>query len=299
MSGLTYNVFGLNIRSPLEIPDVVPVDAESVDVEIRFGKNPAGLRNVRSSGILYEAAENEFLLKLPRIGSYYVTDGNQVTIEANSGVSDDEVRLFLTGSVFGAILYQRGYLPLHGSAVEAKGYALLTTGSSASGKSTLAAALNREGFPLISDDLSAISVNDSGKCVVFPGLPFFKLWEDTRDPLFGNTSFRRVRPQLKKFIIPADSHAKRPCQIQKLIWMTTKNSEGFRVHPVQGARKLKLLRENLYRDQMIRGTGLPRHHFTMLSTLANQTEMYHVERPSNPLDIDPLKNLVLKEILEI
>lgn len=297
VSELTYNVFGLNIRSPLEIPDLMPVNEGSVDVDIRFGKNPVKLGNVRSSGILYEATENEFLLKLPRIGSYHVVNGNQVTIEAKSGITDDEIRLFLTGSVFGAILYQRGYLPIHGSSVEIKGYALLILGNSASGKSTLAAALNREGFPLISDDLSAISMNDTGECAVLPGLPFVKLWEDTRQPLFGNISFRRVRPQIKKFIIPADSYAVKPCRIRKLIRLTTKNTEGFLIHSVQGAIKLKLLRENLYRDQLISGTGLPGHHFTMLSSLANQTEMYHVERPSVPLDIDPLIKLVLKEII--
>ena len=57
MSELTYTIFGLTIRSPLEIPELTPAETESVDVDIKFGKNPTGLDDVRSSGILFEAAE--------------------------------------------------------------------------------------------------------------------------------------------------------------------------------------------------------------------------------------------------
>jgi hypothetical protein len=296
---LTYTIYGLTIRSPLELPELHPAHSEHVDVHIRFGQNPLHLYRALTSGILFEANEKEFLLKLPNIGSYHVTGGNAVTIEARPGATQDEVRLFLLGSVLGAILYQRGYFPMHGSSNEYHGKGLLTIGSSASGKSTLAASLHQQGYPLISDDLTALRMEPSGRCVILPGVPCVKLWKDAMDLLYEDGSFRRVRPQINKYVIPV-SDSKEPeiaFDLRKMVWLTTKNSAGYKVLLVQGAQKLKVLREHLFRDQLIKGMGLVEAHFNMLSSLANQVSLYHVERPSLPLNADKLTELVVKEII--
>jgi energy-coupling factor transporter ATP-binding protein EcfA2 len=298
VSEFTYIIFGLRIKSPLEIPELTSIITKQVDVNIIFGNNPSKLENVVTSGALFETAKEEFLLKLPHIGTYYVKNGNIVIIDANEGVSEDEIRLFLLGSVLGAILYQRGLTPLHGSAVDIENKALLIIGNSAAGKSTLAAVLNKTGFPLISDDLSAITKNETGRCVAIPGLPYIKLWKDSAELLFINPSFKRVRPQIKKFIIPSELGKIPVYDIQKIIWLTTKNSNGIQIHKIAGAQKLKVIRDHLFRDQLMKGLGLVENHFSLLTELAKQVSLFHVERPILPFDIEALRNRVINEVIE-
>lgn len=301
MTEFNYNIFGLNFRSPLVIPGLVTNDIGTTDVNIQLGDVPDHLDQVISSGVLFESGPQDFLLKLPNVGKYHVQNGNQITIDPNPGAAESEIRLFLLGSVLGAILFQRGYLPLHGSAIEVDGKALIIIGNSAAGKSTLAASLNQAGFPLISDDLSAISLNNIGKCVIHPGIPFVKLWKDTLDLLFPQAEPEKVRPQLMKYLVPVSDSNMVPGEIilQTIINLTTHNHNEFRTTPITGANKFPVLRDHIYRDQMIKGMGILKAQFVMLSQLANQIQLFQVERPAIPLDVETLTDLVINEIIQI
>lgn len=298
MINFTYRIFGLIIHSELEIPGLIPLQAEIADVSILIGATPNQLNNVISSGVLFESAKEEFLLKIPQIANFLVQHGNQITIDPILEATSDEIRLFLMGSVFGALLFQRGFTPLHGSSVDVNGKALIILGNSAAGKSTLAASLAQSGFPFLSDDLSAIS-KVSGKCIILPGVPFVKLWGDTKGLLYPDNSFSRVRPQINKFIIPAITHhdSSKGLKIQTIIILKPRNVTRYHVEQIHGASKLIILREQVFRGQIIEGMGNMDHHFEMLSTLANQVRLFQLERPISPLEVEVLKNIVIKEVL--
>jgi len=96
------------------------------------------------------------------------------------------VRLFLLGSAFGALLHQRGMLPLHANAIEIGGKAVAFMGEPGAGKSTLAAWLHDRGQRIIADDVCVVGF-DGGKAVARPGLPRLRLWREAleasgRDP---------------------------------------------------------------------------------------------------------------------
>lgn len=300
MSVFTYNIFGLNFASPMEIPGARIATSNNIDVFIRYGESPDHLEKTSNSGVLFESSENEFLLKLPKVGKYYVENGNCITIEPGPEARESEIRLFLLGSVLGAILYQRGYTPLHGSAVSTSdGEALIIIGNSASGKSTLAASLSKSGFPLISDDQSAILPDNNGNCIILPGIATVKLWMDAKTQLFPVGDYSRVRPELNKFNIPVSGveSDNKAYLITRIINLVTKNSEGITSETVSGARKLSILRAHVFREQLIKGMGLLEDHFHLLSTLARQAKIYQIARPSLPQDSDILRDYIIDRII--
>src|SRR5207244_417714 len=84
-----------------------------------------------------------------------VTGGNLVDFEA-APEADDAARLVLLGSCTGALLYQRGLIPLHANAVVTpRGGAVLIAGRIGAGKSTTTLSLLRMGHRLLADDISA------------------------------------------------------------------------------------------------------------------------------------------------
>ena len=90
-------------------------------------------------------------------------------------VEDKDILTFLLGSMFGAILMQRGLTLLHGNALEKEGKTIVCLGYSGSGKSTLAYALLQNGWKFMSDDL--VAINKGG--YILKGIPRLKLWEDS------------------------------------------------------------------------------------------------------------------------
>ncbi len=91
--------------------------------------------------------------------------------------SEDAVPAAFFGTVVAIILAWRGLVPLHGSAVEIDGRAVLLAGPSGAGKSTLCDALVRRGGKLVSDDLSVMKpVADGGIPVLLSGRPAIRLF---------------------------------------------------------------------------------------------------------------------------
>ena len=136
-----YTAYGLQIESQLALPELLPSTVRTTDVAIRYGAVPSSLDNPTGQGIVYQAKPGQLLLTLDGIANYLVSDGTEITIARAPGSRDDDVRLFLLGSAFGALLHQRSVLPLHGSAVATPHGAAVFVGHSGYGKSTLAAAL--------------------------------------------------------------------------------------------------------------------------------------------------------------
>ena len=152
MKPFHYTAYGLKIESDIECPELLAGEETPGDgtepVRILLGKVPASLENPRANGVLYQARPGQFLLRLDHIAGYLVSNGAEIVIDRVPGSLDDEVRLFLLGSAFGALLHQRGFLTLHGSAIETPKGAMGFTGQSGVGKSTLATAFRTRGYPV-------------------------------------------------------------------------------------------------------------------------------------------------------
>lgn len=150
-------------------------DGAPADVTITIGTVPAGADKAAGD---FTAYGDTALLSIAGVGRYWMARGREIIVEPAPGASDRNLRLYLLGSAFGAILHQRGILPLHANAVEIGGNAVAFSGHSGAGKSTLAAWFHDRGYRVISDDVCAITMNASGLPVVQGGLPRLRLWRD-------------------------------------------------------------------------------------------------------------------------
>jgi hypothetical protein len=93
-------------------------------------------------------------------------------------------------SVLPLLLPLWGLEPFHGSAVKTTKGALVVLGPSGAGKSSVAAALERRGFPLLSDDTSAID----GDLQLWPGPPAVNpRWADALQLPVGEYNEKKIR----------------------------------------------------------------------------------------------------------
>ena len=280
-----YKVYGLTIGSELELPELTPVQNIKADVTIGFGKVPEHLPEVRGSGVLFEAALNDFLFKFEGIGRYRVQYGSRIIIQPEREALPAEIRLVLLGSSIGALLHQRGMLAIHGSAITDGKQTGILSGQSGVGKSTLAAGLLELGYTVIADDISVIGQNGKQHFIVESGIPHLKLWKDVLVNLNKADDFSKVRPQLEKYRMPIPVLEEDSPGLSKIIILSPSNSKDFSYSEILGRDKFHELRNNTYRLQFIDKMNQTEVHFRNLSRLVNSIQMFHVNRPRDPLNI--------------
>ena len=239
----TYKAFGLTIQSEFQIPEFL-TSKGTADIEIVLEKVPESLKKITKQGVKYQASKNEFLLTVDNIAKYYVSNGNKITIELLKEEADQEVRLFLLGSAFGALFVQRGLLPVHGSSINFGNKATIFTGLSGVWKSSIAAHFVNKGVQALADDISVI--ND--ELQVVPGFPSLKIWNDVLVSLrVKKESLNQIRPNMSKFQLPiSDNYCEQALPLQNIVLLNTKNSPGFEIEELTGIKKFNAIKNNNY-----------------------------------------------------
>ena len=125
-------------------------------------------------------------------------DGTEVWADWPQDYTLEDVCTYLLGPIMGFVLRLRGITCLHASAVALGDCAIALTGSPGTGKSTLAAEFAQNGFPVLSDDVTALA-DDGKQFLAQPGYPRVNLWPDSVHALFGSEeALPRITPTWTK-----------------------------------------------------------------------------------------------------
>jgi hypothetical protein len=197
-----YQAYGLSIHSALELPELRSAGfSEPADLLIQTGPVEAPDLGERVSGLRWLPG-GDACLAFRDAGGFLVRGGRAITVDALPAAEPQVLRLYLLGPVLAIALYQRGWLILHASAVDLGGRVVGFLGGSGWGKSTLAAALQQRGHPLVADDFIAVAVGGQpagAGLEVYPGFPQLKLWPEAAASLGADVAqLPRLHPGYEK-----------------------------------------------------------------------------------------------------
>lgn len=293
----TYRIFGLTIASalPLPSPGVMSVPGNMMpDVSIDYGQTPECLENPRFKGVRFQAGPNEFLLRVDGVARYYVRNGSHITIMPEQGAHEDDILIFLMGSVMGALLHQRNILVLHAGAIAVNGESVIFSGISGVGKSTLTAGLHRRGYPFLADDLCAVNAVN-GHPSVISGFSRLKLWADTLKKLETDTNnLKAVRwgGRLEKYFMPVETIHGEPVPIKAVFVLQTTNTGSLDIIEQRGSEKVNLLVDNTFRMNYLRGLGGKKDHFQQCAAMGAKVRIFKTVRPTGGFLLDELMDAV-------
>jgi energy-coupling factor transporter ATP-binding protein EcfA2 len=122
-----------------------------------------------------------------RDGAEFLVDNPQKTLWARwqDPLTVEDAATYLLGPILGFILRSRGVICLHASAVAVEGRAIAFVGQAGAGKSTTAAAFACLGYPVLTDDVLALTPQNSSYWVQ-PAYPGVRLWDSSVAALFGH-----------------------------------------------------------------------------------------------------------------
>ena len=291
-----YTCWGIDIASELECPELLN-GSGGAEVFVRFGETPEKLSSVKLRGVRFEMNEEDFLLKMDGVANYWVKNSREIIIEPIALGDERSIRLFLLGSVFGALLHRRGLSPFHGSAVAMNGRAVLFAGSSAAGKSTLAAEMCRRGHSLIADDVCVCRQDETGLPVVLPAYPQAKLWADALGTMDMDTQgLRRVRAEIEKYALPLGSlFCPTPMPLAAVYILNPFNGDGITLQPLHGRDKFIALSNNTYRRRFVEGLGDKSPHYRTCAGIGKHARVVRVDRPRKPYMLKELADLIQED----
>lgn len=294
-----YTLYGLQIASALECPELRPGQSSAPDVTIRYGPvsadpKPSGRVIARTDG------PDAYLLEIPDVARFRIASGREIVIDRQPQAADAAVRLFLLGSAFGALLHQRGITPIHGSAVGVDagggGGALIFCGPQGHGKSTLAGAFAARGHPLLSDDVCALTLDGEGVWL-HPAFPRLNLLPDAAQRLAVDVGDNAdVQPFTGKHFVPITHFSADPTRLLTVYELHPAPVQTISLRLLSGFEQITSLMGNTYRIQFAKEMGHASRHFAALQQIARHVRVVRVERPDATYLLDELVAVISADV---
>lgn len=296
-----YRVYGLNIKSDIEIKEFIEINGCSdVDISIEYGEPSEDLISKFKDECTFLIAKDNIVFDIKGIGTYGVYNGNLINYKSYEGADPYYVKIFITCSCIGFIMIQRNKLAIHGGAVSINDNAIIITGDKGAGKSSLTTGLRKYGYELISDDIASIDFTNN--IVVNPGFPYQKLCTDAVLNMGYNIDeyFSFMSDTKRKYVIPVTEHFKMSDTKLAAIFEITKGDlEKVSIEEVSSSEKLEKIIECIYRIEYIDLLGgMKPQLFKKCIILAKNIKFYKITRPVNGFTVDEQIKLIENKIID-
>jgi hypothetical protein len=289
----SYVAYGLGIHSVVPLPELIERDVPA-DVIVHLGQvDHAPLEAVDASHEFWATAGDACHF-FRGVGAFLVRSGWEIIVDPVPDTDPRAVRLSILGPALALVLLQRGRLVLHASAVAVAGSVIAFLGGQGGGKSTTAAALNRRGHDLVTDDVLVIHMHQ-GSPLAVPSFPQFKLWPASVVAL-GDV------PEAYPLLHPHfDKRARRvtqgfaPMSLPLAHLYVLDEGPTLQIAPLQPQEALRELLRHWYGArfgrQLLQARGVA-SHFLQCACLINHVRICRLQRPARLSALSELARFV-------
>jgi len=278
-----YILCGLKVESDLAFPELTPWDGppdQPFDIEFRLGP-VEDYWHSDEKGVKFQASgPDKVIFYVGKVGRILIENGRTIVFDACHGVDEERVRLEFIGTTQSMLWYQRGYLPLHASALLVDGRAIAVGARSHSGKSVLAAALTRRGCPLVADDMMV--VDSSGKApIVLPGYQKLRLWEDACEQLgLRDKAIANAHYAPGKFVLEtAGAPPHDPVPLTDLFILSGDRTDRLSAEPLGPVQGLQNLLAATHMLDAARDMGRQEQVFSGINAIVANVRIWRVTAP--------------------
>ena len=275
-----FKAFGLTIKSPIPIRGLISIEPVlEPDINILFEKiekypelhitkvKRKGL--IATFGMFNEDTNDAYMIWENQI-NFRLTDGKTMIID--SAETDlDFLSLFIVSEPLGILLFQRGDILLHASAVKLpNGDGIVFMGEPGAGKSTTAAAFVKAGCNIISDDLVAIRLIDN-KPFLIPSFPQIKLWKKSVEGLgYSYDEVEKIVEGANKYNYYNESYFYfKPVCLTTIYILNENNDES----QITNLLPIELLKYSPLPEQLLEKGEKLKKHFIKSKVIGNSIEL--------------------------
>ncbi|MPQ44224.1 hypothetical protein [Clostridium tarantellae] len=297
-----YRIYGLNVKSNIKLPELIEIGGENIieDVTVFYGIMPKEILKRVKEGKILEFLRDKAWFNIKKVAAYYISNGNNIIIMPYEEATEQEIKTYLLGSAFGALLIQRNIVVIHGGTIIIKDKAITLTGDSGAGKSTLTSAFRMSGFSFLADDVSAVVLNNFGIPFISPAYPQQKLCRDAMIKLgYDTNNFIRIDEGRDKFVIPVNGGFLQESKpLVAVCEIAVGNVDSVQIEEIKGNEKLKVLLKNIYRIEFIKISGMYPEYFKKCVNVAQNILLFKIIRPKDKFSVNEQMEIIEKIINE-
>lgn len=296
-----YKVYGLNIASQIDLPELIPLENHEVemDVYITYGDMPEEIKNDRQEDIYGYYNGNEMWFYVNNVGQYYIKNGNRIYIEPCENCIAYKIRSFLLGRAMGMLLFQRGVVALHGGVIDIDGQGIAICGKSGAGKSTLLSAFRHSGYKFITDEIIATQVDEDGRVLGVPSYPVQKLSKEIISSMGGNVETLQCNyspDRMRYLVVDKQKFKDERLFLCAMYEIQVADVDEVTIQELSGIEKMNVLRRNGYYMSLSIRVGFPKDYMSMCIRLVKQMRIFTITRPANKLTINEQKELIYRTL---
>lgn len=280
-----YEIYGLKVASELALPEAFGIPGtDAPDIRITLGDVPKRFEAEKEADKDCSRTESPtsgwFWSK--GAGEYYMENGNHICVkpEGNPVLT----RSMLLGGAMCYVNMQRGRAVLHAGTFTTPGGAVLISGASGAGKSTVMSEVLRYPVGFMADDTTAVDEGAGGwyACATYPRQKLCRDRVEAKRESLEDLIY--IDEDRDKFSVSQRSrYVNSPVKIRAMFILrvhTEADREEVEVTEVTGTNKIVRLLENLYLDNIYRlVTGYPPELKVKILKLASSIRIYEVRRP--------------------
>lgn len=210
----------------------------------------------------------------------------------------DVFESYLLQQVLSFLAIAEGREFLHGSAVTWHGCGLAFLGESGYGKSTLVAAILRQGGQLISDDALVFATLSSGEWGVMPGPGQLKLYPDSLQETLPDRSGTTLNPVTNKAILTWSHRMIEAQPVQGIFVLAPPESDASTgsngdivIQRLSGVAAVQTLYTNLF-NPMVHHIPRQTRLLTSLAALVRDIPIYLLSYPRNYAALPGVLNMI-------
>jgi hypothetical protein len=318
-----YRAYGLNIASDSSVPglgaQVQPIS--NPDVTLHIDEQPAWVSQALRlpsecthqqpaepdtadpAFLVNSLGDREFFELVYGDGTQFVVDGAGTRVWGawKTPLVLEDLVTYLLGPVMGFVLRRRGVTPLHASAVNVGGHAVVLSGAAMAGKSTTAAALALRGIRVICEDIAALKEDQDGFSVE-PGYPRVCVWPDAVEKLLGHgEDLPQITPNWDKRFLALDGvrgnfeAQRRPLGVVYLFAERSEESNAPRVEKMNPQTALLHLVQNTYMNWLL-DRKQRAAEFDVLGRLVASVPVRRLVSHQDPLRLGTLCDVLLEDV---
>ena len=283
-----YHLAGYIFETNIHLPELTAANGKpACSLMLR----PAAAANVPPQALtvteFYDEALQLVCLQKKSAGLVCIWHNTQLEYIPHAHLTKEEIRGIVLNTIAIIMSACMGYTALHAACVVINGRAVLFSGKSGSGKSSLAAWFYLGGYKVLSDDVIYAQQSVDGDIMIYPSVPRVKLSAQSLS-LLGQTThgLEMVEgPKLKYSLPLLGNHVNTPYKLGAIILPVFANGKPSLTN-ITGMLKIEEVAKNLHRRKIARHLNQAETTNALIFGICNTTPIYSYLRPDNLPDIN-------------
>ncbi len=287
----------MRVASDFELQQLVKLSSEEQILEPQIIIEERNLIHAfEGKGMFYYKVASEVSYVSNSFCYMLIKEGKIIYYDKKEGVTPQLLNAYILGWGVAILFYQRGQLALHGSCIRDSGKALLISGNSGSGKSTVTGELLKRGFGFMADDMVVVQNSKDDGVYATAAFPYQKLCRDAvHDSDISKEEMIYIDEAKDKFLVPyKGSFDETPAPVKMMIILKVSDIEQMTVREVAGAEKFYAGMDAMFLQPLLGEQLYAPKQGRQVLEFASKVQIYQIDRPRGKNSKDEVVDAILQ-----